>query len=1691
MLNDAAVLARLESTLKPEEVRQVVSSVRQVPLVWLALHNEGFLDSIMEHPEEITWTAAGITDCSLLYKRPTSSAASDDLDATAQDHDVLDQLVTLALEAHALAKQINESTEIAVNQICERTGSLTPQLTCAWPHIKKPEELLTGLAEHMSSELAYLIVTSLRANHQLEDVVNLLKPITRSFSPHLIDLVNSGNHDLIFELVSNENHHSIEQEELKSAGELAYLQSLRGESDQAQVLLNLAWDASLESTASVADHFAAIARMQDDTAMELEARRKACEQVSTPLRRAALARSLIEHGKHFEAAQLTASPEIIEERIAFGIANLSQNLPQVALESLSQATQEAIALGNKDLEWLDWLEQGLEQSGGISAAIDLLEYQTTLQPSSTALEIKLSKLYELAGDPKLAAQHAHIALTLGPDSTSAIKQVAHSLRVNGQSVQALDYFQKVIESDEDVLSEYCECALEAEQIELALELAEQYSSNQPTSAEAQTLLGRAYYQSGLTNEAKAALERASELDPQNAESLLILAELHEQAGESSLANQTLHKALEIAPENAKVYFARGQWLAQQERLFEASELIAKALQIEPSNVNWLQIQAGYLTQLGDQNGALDHLTKALQSQPRNPQIRLELARTFEMIGQVTCADEVLEGIETDLPSDAHGDVGRILIKVGLQADPIKIEKGLQLLENTDSKGKDRQEDLIFWKARGQEALGELEQAQALYHQYISEGHDEIAHHLQAALGYSRVSIQQGQAEQAIAFLGSIRDQYPASPDILELLVEAYLSVEDYDRASRIAQDALELNPLSIEANQLVSKAAEAAGDLRTAIIAEEEIQAQRSGDLQSLSRLACLHATLKEKQISREYLAKAITGSRKDPERLMQLSEVSEACGFGQTQLRLAKHAARFAPSDRNLQDRLAEIATAHGDFKSAAEAWLRRIVQEPESSELKKHAAKALSKTHDLEEAIRLWEEALSAEPEDSEILQSLGDAYTAIGIPSKGIEYYQALLEIEPQDPDIVISVANIMHQYGDPERAQRMVERTLKANPDHYPAQLTQIATMLRNGEADEALKKSELLIEIFGEDAENLSLAALSAAQAKQVDKASTGLDEALKQTHLPIEVLERLLFVSAALAQWRIFNTLLAAIATIATESELERRRSYAALLRARDIAWMHSLGCSVEKNLPDRDWLAKTLQKNLDAITKRMSDESINTFSRWLMAEQAPITPEEFHTEEFSADQRQSIVQAAALSLLQANRPAQALSMLDASPPSGMFGGYHALLSGYAAMKAEQYARAKDCSRLAANYLETRAMSTYLRAKIAMAESANEEAISALNEALGIWPDEVAWHVELATLYNQQDRFEAALPHLQQAAEHEPNQFDVLLALARTYRANGEWSNAEAIYSRCLQSSPTSAQIWKEAGEVALTNGHAAQAESWFEQACSLAPSDAICIMGSARSALLSGDKKLAVERAQSAYKLSPNEPQVLTGFAEILAKQGKVDKAIQAYDRALKISAGDPQILLARGRVLIQDGQFADALNDIKSALESFPQDPKAIAMLAEAYESSGKLDKALDALKDAIELAPRTSAYRLAQGRLYRKAGQLDQALQVLRELELEDPDYPSLAGEIGQVYEARRETDPALEAYMRAVVLDPGDITSCMQAGLLLKNLKSYEQAAEMFEQVVKEKPNDAKALHQLAAVRALQLVHGGIATQVVAS
>ena len=84
---------------------------------------------------------------------------------------------------------------------------------------------------------------------------------------------------------------------------------------------------------------------------------------------------------------------------------------------------------------------------------------------------------------------------------------------------------------------------------------------------------------------------------------------------------------------------------------------------------------------------------------------------------------------------------------------------------------------------------------------------------------------------------------------------------------------------------------------------------------------------------------------------------------------------------------------------------------------------------------------------------------------------------------------------------------------------------------------------------------------------------------------------------------------------------------------------------------------------------------------------------------------------------------------------------------------------------------------------------------------------------------------------------------------------------------------------------------------------------------------------------------------------------------------------------------------------------------------------------------------------------------------------------------------LYEDRRQYTEALDAFQRSIACNGSSSVPYLRAGIVLKHLKIYQQAGEMLSKAVELTPMDPEALHQLAAVRALELVHGGIREMVV--
>jgi tetratricopeptide (TPR) repeat protein len=89
---------------------------------------------------------------------------------------------------------------------------------------------------------------------------------------------------------------------------------------------------------------------------------------------------------------------------------------------------------------------------------------------------------------------------------------------------------------------------------------------------------------------------------------------------------------------------------------------------------------------------------------------------------------------------------------------------------------------------------------------------------------------------------------------------------------------------------------------------------------------------------------------------------------------------------------------------------------------------------------------------------------------------------------------------------------------------------------------------------------------------------------------------------------------------------------------------------------------------------------------------------------------------------------------------------------------------------------------------------------------------------------------------------------------------------------------------------------------------------------------------------------------------------------------------------------------------------------------------------------------------------------------------------PHSDEVMREIGLVFEQRRQYDRALEMYQLAIKSAPRSAANYARAGVALRQLKDYAGSVNALERAVALDPKNLEATRQLAAVTALNIIHG---------
>ncbi len=318
-----------------------------------------------------------------------------------------------------------------------------------------------------------------------------------------------------------------------------------------------------------------------------------------------------------------------------------------------------------------------------------------------------------------------------------------------------------------------------------------------------------------------------------------------------------------------------------------------------------------------------------------------------------------------------------------------------------------------------------------------------------------------------------------------------------------------------------------------------------------------------------------------------------------------------------------------------------------------------------------------------------------------------------------------------------------------------------------------------------------------------------------------------------------------------------------------------------------------------------------------------------------------------------------------------------------------------------------------------------EEALAWLEKALDQGQsDSFDLRLAYARLLTDVRRYEDSVKQFEILIEEDPDNEDVLFALALLHLQSDRTDDAEKYFMRLTRHSNRTDEVNYYLGRIAEDRGQSAKASVWY-QGVQSGPN---YFDAQVRLALtLARQDRLDDARKHLLTVRTENEAQstmLIQAEAELLVELKRMDEAMQIYNAALE-NRFDADLLYSRA-MLAEKMDRLDILEaDLRKVIEMDPQNAQALNALG--YTLADRTDRFAEAEKlidQALALRPDDHYILDSKGWVLYRLGKLDEAIMYLRRAYEQIPDA-EIAAHLGEVLwvsgnrkEAKQIWDTALK-------------------------------------------------------------------------
>ena len=294
-----------------------------------------------------------------------------------------------------------------------------------------------------------------------------------------------------------------------------------------------------------------------------------------------------------------------------------------------------------------------------------------------------------------------------------------------------------------------------------------------------------------------------------------------------------------------------------------------------------------------------------------------------------------------------------------------------------------------------------------------------------------------------------------------------------------------------------------------------------------------------------------------------------------------------------------------------------------------------------------------------------------------------------------------------------------------------------------------------------------------------------------------------------------------------------------------------------------------------------------------------------------------------------------------------------------------------------------------------------------------------------ARLLSEERRYEESKDQFEILEKAEPNNVDVMFALALLYLQSGQIEDAEGHFSRLSARGHRSNDVNYYLGRIAEDRQEFEKAGIWY-QGVQAGPNyfDSQVRLG----LMLARQNRIEDARLHLSSIRTQNEREsvvLIQAEAQLLVDEERFEEAMVIYDRALE-NGYNSDLLYSRAMLGERIGRLDILEADLRSIIRREPENSQALNALGYTLaDRTDRFEEAEELIDRAIELSPNDHYILDSKGWVLYRLGKLEEALLYLRRALdiIPDAEIAAHLGEVlwvmGDKEEARKVWETALEA------------------------------------------------------------------------